>query len=321
MVKEIFKAYDMKKTPIKRSRGLKLKKVTKTNKKSKARKSQKTKKENSSEKPFDMNYYLKERINFLNTIDKKSINDLLNLEKDEFLECNSNTKENEPKYTEKNRALVLIGLKDIISQLCQQNENLKFPDSFIYFIIAIFDYYLSLSEKELKRSDMVKALYACLDLIDKMLNIGVFSTSFFKKFYDTDLEIEIMETVDLNFIPVKIFDYFDIFYFKITQNQNNQKLLEYMENFKKVFLDISFYILFHEHSKKEKPSTNFVSCLLLTYENTKEILPDNENFKEFYEFLKQFEYSETDFSNSKIMLEESIDVYNKLLKNLEQNKN
>lgn len=320
MVKEVFRVNTVKKTKLKRVRGLKSKKEQNIIKKSKTKKKSEIKKENSSGEPFYMNYYLKERINFLNTIDKKSINDLLNLENDEFLECNSNTKENGANYTEKNRALVLIGLKDIISQLCQQNENLKFPDNFIFSAIALFDSYLSRSKKELKRSDMVKGLYACLDLIDKILHVGVFSTEFFKKFYDTDSVIEIMETVDLNFNPVKIYDFFDIFYFKITQNKENHILLEYIEIFKNAFFDISFFILFHEHSKKEKPSTNFVSCLMITYEKTKTLLPKNENFKEFYEFLKQFKYSETDFSNSKIMLEESIDVYSKLLKTLNVNK-
>lgn len=321
MVKEIFKAITMKRAKIKRVRGLKSKKQQKNTKKLKTKKKSEIKKENSSGEPFDMNYYLKERINFLNTIDKKTINDLLDLENEEFLECNLNTKENRANYTEKNRALVLIGLKDIISQLCEQNDNLKFPDNFIFSAIALFDNYLSRTKKELKRSDMVKGLYACLDLIDKMLHVGVFSTEFFKKFYDTDSEIEIMETVDLNFNPVKIYDFFDIFYFKIIQNKENRILIEYMEIFKNAFFDISFFILFHEHSKKEKPSTNFVSCLMLTYENTKTLLPEDENFKEFYEFIKEFKYSETDFSNSKIMLEESIDVYSKLLKNLNVNKN
>ena len=320
MVKEISKAALVKKAKIKRVRGTKSKKELKKNKKSKTNKISNIKNENSSEKSFDMSYYLKERINFLKTIDNIAINKLLNSEKNEFLECNQNIEEKVSNYSEENRALVLIGLKDIISQICQQNENLKFPDNFIFSSIALFDYYLDRTEKKFKRPDMIKALYACLDIIDKQLNVGVFSSSFFKKFYDTDLVVEIIETVDLNYNPVKIYDFFEIFYFKITQNKNDFKFLEYMGKFKKVFLDISFYILFHEHSKKERPSTNFVSCLLLTYENTKTILPENENFAEFYEFLKQFEYYETDFSNSKIMLEESIDVYNKLLKKLNVNK-
>ena len=319
MVKGIFQATLITKEKRKRVRGKKPKKELNINKKSKTGKKSKIKNDNSSEKPFDMNYYLKERINFLKTIDDIALNRLLELEKEEFIEINSNTKENEPNYSEENRALVLIGLKDIISQLCEQNEDLKFPDGFIFAVIALFDYYLDRAEKKFRRSDMVKTLYACLDLIDKKLNFGVFSSSFFKKLYDTDLQIDIIETVDLNFNPVKIYDFFDIFYFKITQKKTNCKFLEYMEKFKKVFLDISFYILFHEHSKKEKPSTNFVSCLLLTYENTKIFLPENETFQEIYEFLRQFEYYETDFSNSKIMLEESIDVYSKLMKNLNVN--
>ena len=321
MVKGIFQATLVTKEKTKRVRGTKSKKELNKNKKAKTNKKSKIKNEEPSEKPFDMNYYLKERINFLKTIEDMALNKLLELEKEEFLEINSNAKENESKYSEENRALVLIGLKDIISQLCEQNKELKFPESFIFAAIALFDYYLDRAEKKFKRSDMVKALYACLDLIDKKLNIGVFSSSFFKKFYDTDLQIDIIEAVDLNFNPVKIYDFFDIFYFKITKKKTNCDFLEYMERFRNVFLDISFYILFHEHSKKEKPSINFVSCLLLTYENTKIFLPKNENFKEFYEFLGQFEYYETDFSNSKIMLAESIDVYSKLMKNLNVNKN
>ena len=183
MVKEVFQATLVKKTKTKRVRGAKSKKEINKKKKSKTDKKSKTKNEKSSEKPFDINYYLKERINFLKTIDEAAINKLLDLEKEEFSESNSNTKENGSNYSEENRALVLIGLKDIISQLCEQNENLKFPDNFIFSAIALFDYYLDRAEKKFKRADMVKALYACLDIIDKKLNVGVFSSSFFKKLY------------------------------------------------------------------------------------------------------------------------------------------
>jgi hypothetical protein len=312
MVKTIIKSNFLRQAKQKRMRGKKSKNEINKKKNSKTYKKDKNLKKNPIKISLDINYYLKERINFLFLEVTTNINKLLATEKNELNE----TYLNKPKYKQENRVLVLIGLKDIITQIIQQNPHLVFPDNFIFSVIALFDFYLDKSTKELKRVDMVRALYSCLDLIDKEQNIGIFSNSYFEKYVNYDMEIEIFETVDLNFYPVKLFDYFDIFYFKITQiKKNDKKFLDYFEEFKKKFLDLAFYMVFHEHSKKLKPSNNFVSCLIHAYEST---LPINQNFNELNDFINQFDYSEEDYSNSNIMIEESISVYNQMLKNIHE---
>lgn len=312
MVKTIIKSNFLRQAKQKRMRGKKSKNEINKKKNSKTYKKDKNLRKNPIKISFDINYYLKERIYFLFIEETNNINKLLATEKNELNE----TYLNKPKYKQENRVLVLIGLKDIITQIIQQNPHLAFPDNFIFSVIALFDFYLDKSTKELKRVDMVRALYSCLDLIDKEQNIGIFSNSYFEKYVNCDMEIEIFETVDLNFYPVKLFDYFDIFYFKITQiKKNDKKFLDYFEKFKKKFLDLAFYMVFHEHSKKLKPSNNFVSCLIHAYEST---LPINQNFNELNDFINQFDYSEEDYSNSNIMLEESISVYNQMLQNIHE---
>ena len=63
-----------------------------------------------------------------------------------------------------------------------------------------------------------------------------------------------------------------------------------MKKFKQVFLEMEFYFAFHENSKTVKPSINFVSCLLLTYEQTKNIIPKGNAFSELYQFINYFVY-------------------------------
>ena len=321
MVKTLLKPKFLRQKKEKRIRKLNPGNETNKNRKTKAVKKPKNKKRISSGNKY-LNYYLEERANFLLSEEENSIANLLNQEKEEFCEITSSEIQKEVKYKQENRALVLIGLKDIINQLCENNKNLVFPDDFRFSVIALFDYYLTKTEKQLNRTEMVKAIYACLDIMDKEQSLGIFTSPFFQKYISCETEIDILETIDINFNPVKIFDYFDIFYFKMTQLKKNDKnFLKYIEKFKQIFLEIEFYIIFHEYSKKVKPSINFVSCLLLTYEQTKNMMPKDSNFNELSQFINHFEYSEEHYSNSKIWIEESIYVYNKLIQNMNHKNN
>lgn len=314
MVKKIISSKLFRQAKEKRVRGKKSK--AQIGKKKSAKKSKNMRKKLEKES-FNKDYFLEERINFLSMQEPTFINKLLEREKNEFNEKNQDN--SRPKYKQENRVLTLIGLKDIITQIREQNPHLKIQDKFIFSVMALFDFYLEKSERELKRVDMIKALYSCLGIIDKLENIRVFSDPYFEKYKGCDSETEIIETVDLNFYPVKLFDYFDAFYFKIKQiKKNDKKFLEYFEQFKKIFLDFAFYLVFHEHSLKLRPSTNFVSCLLLTYDRSQNILPKSQNFNELNDFIKQFEYSKEELLNANIMAEESIFVYNKMLQNIHE---
>jgi hypothetical protein len=320
MVKSILKLQILRKKKEKRAHRLKLREQSNKNRKSKAEKKTKNETQKSSDDTY-INYYLEERTIFLLSEEKNSMQNLLNQEKDEFCEATQTEIQKEVKYKQENRALVLIGLEDIINQLCEKNKDLIFPDNFRFSVIALFDYYLTKSEKQFNRPDLVKSLYSCLDIIDKEQNLGVFTSSFFHKYINYEIEIDILETIDINLNPVKIFDYFDIFYFKITQiKKNDKKFLEYMIKFKQIFLEMEFYFAFHENSKTVKPSINFVSCLLLTYEQTKNMIPKGNAFIELYQFINYFVYSEENYSNSKNMIKDSISVYNEIINKINLNK-
>ena len=324
MVKSIIKSPNLNKSKEKRVRGLKVK--VQKNKKKISKKKENSKNKNKSnilkEKSFDLNYYLNQKINFLNQKALVIINNLLNKENSEFFE---NVLNNEVNYinNKDDRYYILIGLKDVITEICQQNKNLKFRDNFIFSVIALFDYYITKCEKQLKKQDMVKIIYACLGIIDKEQNIGVFTSPFFTKYYTNDIEFEILETVNLNLYPVKLYDFFDIFYFKVIEiKKNDKKFINYFLKFKEIFLDLSFYLLFHEYSKTKKPSINFISCILLTYEKTKIFLPKKENtlLKFINELKTKFKYSDDEYLIVNKIIEESLYKYNKMYSELNRNK-
>ena len=316
MVKSILKSSILRHKNGKKFRQLNRGNEANKNKKPNVEKKTRKKKEISPDNSY-INYYLKEKINFLLSEAENSIKNLLNRENEEFYNITSTEIQKEMKYKQENRALVLIGLEDIINQLCENNKNLVFPADFIFSVIALFDYYLIKSEKQFNRLDMVKTIYACLDLIDTKQKLGVFNSSFFQKYINYDIEIDIIEAVDINLIPVKIFDFFAIFYLKITQvRKYDKKFLAYMNKFKKVFFQTEFYFIFHEHSKTVKPSINFVSCLLLTYEQTENMIPKGSTFNELFQFINQFSYSKEKYLNSINMIKESIGVYKEMIKKL-----
>ena len=75
--------------------------------------------------------------------------------------------------------------------------------------------------------------------------------------------------------------------------------------------------MFHIKLNEKKPFTNFLSCMLLTYERIKEIMPKEAYFLE--EKIKEYiiinEYSNNEYSLFKKLINESIYIYNNLLLN------
>ena len=184
MVKTKFKEEIPKKSKIKRLRGIKSGINSKNNKNLNKRK---------EEKPFDENYYLKERINFLESEFSNTIINLLNREINEFND--DKVEKKELNYKEEDRFIVLLGLKDIITKICEQNKEVIIPDKFTFSVISLFDSYLDKFERQLNKKDMVKVLYACLSLIDKEQNIGVFTSPCFHKYINPDIETDILEII------------------------------------------------------------------------------------------------------------------------------
>ena len=216
-------------------------------------------------------------------------------------------------YSPKIRYIVLFRLLKLVEQI---NEQIKLPDNFIFSTIALLDSYLSKSTEYVYPKEMELALYACLDILDKEQNINVFTDSYFKKYIDPELEFDILEVVDLEVYPQKLYDYFDKFYYELIQSYgHNEKILNYLSVFKKNFLNYGFFTVFNFNSLDKKPFTNYLFCILLTYEKTKDIIPEEafflkEKFKEMMHINKNLA---SEFSHFKDLINESINVYNNLL--------
>ena len=226
MVKSKLKAEIPKKSKIKRLRGIKSRINSKNNKNLNKRK---------EAKPFDENYYLKERINFLDSEFSSTIRNLLTREINEFND--DKVEKKELNYKEEDRFIVLLGLKDIITKICEQNKEVIIPDKFTFSVISLFDSYLDKFERQLNKKDMSKVLYACLSLIDKEQNIGIFTSPCFQKYINPDIEMDILEIVDLNIYPVNMYDFFSPFLFRIKQIKKDDELfMEYIKKYEKNIL-------------------------------------------------------------------------------------
>ena len=318
MVKTIIKSIASRASTEKRVRGIKSRiKPNNSTKKAKAgtRKIQ--------PKPFDINYYLQQKIDFLFDQEDYTLTRLLKTEDQEFSEIKQ---DNIPKYKQEHRALAIIGLKDIIYQVHDLSEGkVNLSDKFIFSVISLYEYYLIKLEKELSKTEIIKALFSCLVLVDQMENVQVFTTSFFKKTTNPNFEVDldILNVVDLNLFPVKIYDYFEIFFLRISQEKKaDKKYQKYINLFKDVFAEFDFYFSFHENSKVKKPSINFISCLIMTDIFIKTNFSLSYEIVEAYinHYKKIMKYDDQQYLFAKEMIKESKQVYDDLVTKLKVNK-
>lgn len=183
-------------------------------------------------------------------------------------------------FKPESRRFILVGLYDLMKQISEQNI---LPNNVTFSTIALFDNYLQKSEQNLSLKEMTMVIYACLNIIDKEQNINIFNAPFFKKMFNYELEYDILEIVDLEVYPKKIYDFFDEFYYKLTQRQKqNENFLKYLKEFKNYFLNYLFLLLFH--NKSTNLISNFISCLIFTLEMTRYISPIEADLLENYIF-------------------------------------
>ena len=308
------------------SRGSRTKRIRGVKSRIKSNNSIKKEKNNSRKieaKPFDMNYYSQPKINFLLSQEDNTITRLLKKEALEFSEVKP---DETPKYKQEHRAVALIGLKDIIFQVFELSKGkLSLPDNFVFSVIALYELYIKSSKKDLSKSENIKSLFSCLIFIDQFQNIQVFTTSFFKRTTNPNFEMDlnILNVVDLNLFPVKIYDYFEIFFLRISQEKkDDKKYQKYINLFNDVFAEFNFYFSFHENSKIKKPSINFISCLIMTYTFISnkyklkyEIIEDYINY-----YKRVMKYDEQEYLFAKEIIKESKHVYDYLVGNLKVNK-
>ena len=330
MVKTISKAIASSSNTAKRVRGVKSRLASNADRKTKSKATK------IRRKPFDMNYYLKPKVDFLLCAEGQNMSQLLEQEESEFMEyMEANTTEIK-NFSQVDRAKALIGLKDLIyqaidlRQLQGQNQSqgqpkaeLKFPDNFEPSVIALFERYLYKVGKDLSKNEVFNALYSSLIYIDKEQNIYVFNSPFFRQISKFILDLEFLSIVDLVIYPVKIYDYFEMFFLRISQQKKYDKnYQQYVEKFKKVFNEMNFYVCFHENSKMKRPSYNFVSCLYLTYNFIKNNYSlENDSVLKYLNYYKNIiKYNIQDYYSSKSLISESIKVYHNFVNILNVNK-
>ena len=72
--------------------------------------------------------------------------------------------------------------------------------------------------------------------------------------------------------------------------------------------------MFHNEANKIKTITNFISCLVFTFEITRDIMPipNKLNWLENYinDIINKYEYKKDDYIVFKILLDESIKEFN-----------
>ena len=290
----------------KRAQRRKFHKIKKQEKKSKKSKNI-TFKIPSLDDPFKkdiLSRYSNDRIEFLFSEGNNVINEYLIKEIEEFIPF---SEESIAPLMKEKRHFVIYGMFDIISKintLC----NYKFPQNFLHSVIALYDYFLFKSQKEMNLSYMGRTIYACADIIDKEEGLGVFLNEQFQKNFKTDDEIDVLEEIDFNLYPVKPFDYFSHFCFNAhILKRNDSNFLNYLEKLKEKFDEIAFYLLINEETRINKPSTNYLSIFLIAYDETKKDLPLGDNFINDYlnNFRNKIKYHEENYSMALEQLEKS----------------
>ena len=225
-----------------------------------------------SRKTFDMNYYLESKIKILLSEEENSINRLRKKEDSEFSEKINSDFEH---YKKRDREIAIIGLKDMIYKIIkfseeeknknkerEKEEKILIPENFESSVISLFDYYLKHVKKPLSKSEMIKAIFSSLMFIDREKNMRVFKQYFLKDF---ELNLDFLYDIDLNIYPVKVFDYFEIFFLRISQiNKTDKSHQKYLKAFKEAFIQFDFYLNFNDNSKIYKPYEKFIYLLLMT---------------------------------------------------------
>ena len=263
---------------------------------------------NTPTKEDILSIYSKDRIEFLFSESDNVINEYLTKEIEEFVPYFSQEPINP--LMKKQRTCIIYGLFDLINKITA-GSNYVFPENFMHSVIALYDYFLAKSQKEMKFYYMGRTMYACMDIIDKESGMGVFLNEDFQNRFTTDDEIDVLEATDFLLYPIKPFDYFSHFCFNAhVIKREDSNFLNYLKKFKEKFDKLAFYFLINEETKLNKPSINYLSIFSMVYETTKNELPLGDNFINDYlnNFKNRIQYSNEDFSLAKNQLKESISL-------------
>ena len=250
--------------------------------------------------------YSKDRIDFLYAERENIINEYLTKEIEEFDPHFSAEAINGNMTIKRN--CIIYCLYDILNNITK-TFGYRFPENFKHSVIALYDYFLSKSNKEMKVLYMGRTMYACMDIIDKEEGIGVFLNEKFQKMFTTDDEIDVLEVTDFKLYPVKPFDYFAHFCVNAyISKRGDMNFFIYLKKLKEKFDEIAFYLLSNGETKRNKPSVNYCSIFSLAYDETKKHLPLGDNYINDYmnNFKARIKYSSEDYLLALQLYQDSI---------------
>ena len=95
-------------------------------------------------------------------------------------------------------------------------------------------------------------------------------------------------------------------------------MLDFLEEFKKIFLNFTFFLLFHIESKKKTTISNFISCLILSCEKCKRNKSEEAKIIEgcISQLKENNNYSDNDYLLCERLIDESICGFNSLYKDM-----
>ena len=264
----------------------------------------------------DSDYYLQDKINFLEDLFPSSFEelqkkDLIKMEK----KLNNKKKLN---FREEDRIKVLVQMYRFITSIQQQEKNI--PDYYYFSAVALLDLYLDNTDDFLSIKDIEKIMVVIMIILAKIDRIVFFNTNF-KDYLTEDqiseLEVKIINATDLELYPIKSFYYFECLYLHINtiekKNQNYFKVL--IRELKEIYKESAFLLTLFYNSNKINCSTNFVSCMIYSYDKFIENGDVDVYFRSFMNQLlnnikRQFNYSEKDYIISEGIFKWSISLLN-----------
>ena len=264
----------------------------------------------------DTDYYLQDKINFLEDLFPSSFEEL---QKKDLMEMEKKlNKKKKLNFREEDRIKVLIQMYRFITCIQQQEKNI--PDNYYFSAVALLDLYLDNTDDFLSIKDIEKIMVVIMIILAKIDRIVFFNTNF--KDYLTEsqiseLEVKIINAIDLELYPIKNFDYFECLYLHINtiekKNPYHFKIL--IRELKEIYKESAFLLTLFYNSNKINCSTNFVSCMIYSYDKFIENGDVDVYFRSFMNQLlnnikRQFNYSEKDYIISEGIFKWSISLLN-----------
>lgn len=253
------------------------------------------------EKTSIANYFFDYILNFLSSNFENSVKSLFLDEIEQFRE----NSERYPgiNYNRDDRIEAILFIRKELEKIIPV-ENI--PKNFLFSVIALGDYYLAKTDEMKISGKKVKEIFiTSAGLIGKDMHVYLFnSNKFLCKFINEDIlierEKEILITVEAVLYPIKAYDFFEryfVFFFKKTTTTESKECNDIMRafwlEFYHEFHKFMFYFLLikEELDEQTKPSSDFFSCFLLTYEKFRYFLSKQsfigEKLKEFLYIMQK----------------------------------